>query len=105
MKNVFDAIPGHLPEELIETLCVNKNVRIERIVSHGHASEEGFWYEQQEHEFILLIQGNAELEFVDKTIQLKPGDYLTIETGKKHRVKWTAPDMTTIWLVVFYSPV
>lgn len=104
MKNIFDQVSDHLSEELIETICINKNVKIERIVSDGHASEEGFWYEQQEHEFVLLIQGEAELEFEDKTVRLKPGDYLTIDAGQKHRVKWTAPDMKSIWLVVFYSP-
>ncbi|MES0371409.1 MAG: cupin domain-containing protein [Mariprofundaceae bacterium] len=104
MKNLFEALPSHLPEELIETLGGNENVKIERIVSHGHASEEGFWYEQQEHEFVLLIQGGAELEFEDKTIRLKPGDYLTIEAGEKHRVKWTVPDMKSVWLAVFYPP-
>jgi hypothetical protein len=31
-------------DELFTTLLNTGNVRIERIVSHGHASPEGFWY-------------------------------------------------------------
>ncbi len=102
MNNLFDAVPKSLPQEFVETVLSGKNVRIERIVSHGHASDEGFWYEQDESEFVLLLQGEAELEFVDHSIRMKAGDYLTISAGCKHRVKWTAPDRHTIWLAIFF---
>jgi len=104
MKNIFGMVPDSFPEELIEIISDNKNIRIERIISHGHATEKGGWYDQSEHEFVLLIQGEAELEFIDKTIHLKSGDYLTIEAGQKHRVKWTTPEQPIIWLAVFYPP-
>ena len=99
---MFDAIPTEMSEELIETIAGNKNVRIERIVSHGHASQEGFWYDQDEDEFVLLVEGEAELEFEDGTMHLKPGDYLTIVAHRKHRVKWTTPEQPTIWLAVHF---
>jgi len=102
MKNLFDAIPKDIPEELIETVSGNENVHIERIVSHGHCSEEGFWYDQESDEFILLLEGEAELEFEDDTIHLKKGDYLTIKAHQKHRVKWTTPHQSTIWLAVYF---
>ncbi|MFC1567696.1 cupin domain-containing protein [Pseudomonadota bacterium] len=101
MKNLFDAIPAELPEELIETLAGNENVRIERIVSQGHCSEEGFWYDQKRDEFIVLLEGEAELEFENGTVHLKKGDYLTIKAHQKHRVKWTLPNQSTIWLAVY----
>ena len=102
MQNIFDAIPAEMPGELIETIAANKNVRIERIVSHGHASEEGFWYDQDEDEFILLLEGEAELELEDDIVHLKKGDYLTIKAHQKHRVNWTTPDQSTIWLALFF---
>ena len=103
MKNLFDTIPAELPEELTETIAGNEDVRIERIVSHGHCSKKEFWYDQDQDEFVLLLQGEAELEFEDTTIRLKKGDYLTIKAHQRHRLKWTTPDMATIWLAVFYS--
>ena len=46
MTSMFSDIPTVLPGELTETLVQTKGVRIERIVSHGHASPDGFWYDQ-----------------------------------------------------------
>jgi cupin 2 domain-containing protein len=39
---------------LIEVLLADRHIRIERIVSEGHASPEGFWYDQSEHEWVLV---------------------------------------------------
>ena len=100
MQNIFDAIPAELPQELIEQIVGHGDVRIERIISHGHASQEGFWYDQDQDEFVLLLKCEAELEFEDGTMHLKPGDYLTIAAHRKHRVKWTTPEQPTIWLAV-----
>ncbi|MCF7822193.1 MAG: cupin domain-containing protein [Mariprofundaceae bacterium] len=103
MKNLFNALPSELQEELIEVIAGNGSTRIERIVSHGHCSKKEFWYDQDEDEFVLLLEGEAELEFEDETIHLKKGDYLTIKAYQRHRVKWTTPDKATIWLAVFYA--
>ena len=40
--NLFSALPSSMPEEIVETLAGGKHVRIERIVSTGHASPDGF---------------------------------------------------------------
>ena len=48
-SNLFADVPPHLPNELVQTLLDASNVRIERIVSYGHASSEGFWYDQTKH--------------------------------------------------------
>jgi cupin 2 domain-containing protein len=100
--NLFHDIPEDLPSELIEILARNGQIRIERIVSHGHASDPDFWYDQASNEFVLIIQGKAQLGFERHTIDLKPGDYLTIHAHQKHRVIWTDPNQPTIWLAVHY---
>lgn len=103
MTNLFSDLPSNLADELVTTLLDADNVRIERIVSHDHSSPDGFWYDQDQHEWVVLLQGAARLKFEDQTFELKPGDCLTIPAHKKHRVEWTASDETTIWLAVFYG--
>ena len=101
-NNLFVDLPRHLPDELFTTLLDAANVRIERIVSHGHASPEGFWYDQDQHEWVVVLKGAARLRFEDETIEMKPGDFIDIPVHKKHRVEWTTPDEPTLWLAVHY---
>ena len=84
--------------------AVRSQVKIERIVSRGHASPEGFWYNQEKNEFVLVLQGSAGLKIQgdDHLAVLKRGDYLTIDAHVKHRVEWTDPDCETVWLAVHY---
>ncbi len=44
---LLEGIPSELPEEIFDTICSAGRVKIERIVSRGHASPEGFWYDQE----------------------------------------------------------
>jgi len=101
--NLFTDFSADLPEELFTTLLEAPNVRIERIISHGHASATDFWYDQPQHEWVIVLQGAARFKFEDKTIEMKPGDFINIPALKKHRVDWTTPDEKTIWLAVFYG--
>ena len=103
-NNILKNIPGNLPEELITILAEGKNFRFERIVSKGHTSPKGFWYDQNENEFVLLLKGKAEILFEDKAkpVTLSEGDYINIPAHKKHRVEWTDPKTETIWLALFY---
>src|SRR5262245_27421574 len=55
VKNIFDELPQHLPKEVVQTLIRAADVRIERIISHGHASPEGFWYDQGQHEWVVVL--------------------------------------------------
>ena len=105
MKNLLADIPEQIPEELFTTLLRQKNVKIERIVSRGHASAKNEWYDQGLDEWILLIQGEAELEFADKSqlVKLQVGDYLLISAHCKHRVNWTHPEKDTIWLAIHFD--
>ena len=101
---LFRNIPAQLPEEIFHTICRSDNVTIERIVSRGHASPEGFWYDQDKNEFILIVQGSAgiKLENESEMVVLTTGDYLDICAHVKHRVEWTDPAGDTIWLAVHY---
>lgn len=101
-QNLFTSIPNNLSEEIFQTLISSDEISIERIISKGHKSEQNFWYDQDLNEWILLIKGAARLEFSDKTLNLKPGDYVNIIAHEKHRVDWTTPDEETIWLAIFY---
>jgi len=105
MKNLFSDIPGDLPDELLETLLDADSVRIERIVSHGHASPKGFWYDQEQHEWVVVLRGAARLRFEadESSVDMKPGDSINIPAHKRHRVEWTTPDEPTVWLAVHHG--
>jgi cupin 2 domain-containing protein len=103
--NLLADIPDDLPEELVQTLLGTPGVRIERIVSLGHASPEGFWYDQEEHEWVLLLAGAARLRFEgQEPIDLRPGSFVNIPAHGRHRVEWTDPTRPTIWLAVIFGP-
>jgi len=75
-----------------------------RIVSKGQSSPEGFWYDQDENEWLILLRGSAGLLFEgnDNIIELKPGDYINISANRKHRVEWTDGTTETVWIAVMY---
>jgi cupin 2 domain-containing protein len=103
IQNLLTNLPTSLPEEFVETLADSPHVRIERIISHGHASPEGFWCDQDQHEWVCVLKGAARLRFEDRTIEMNPGDFINIPAHKKHRVEWTTPNEPTIWLAVYYG--
>jgi cupin 2 domain-containing protein len=104
-SNLFTSIPAHLRSELAEVVLQSPNIRIERIVSQGHASPEGFWYDLADDEWVLLVQGAARLRFDNGFVEMSEGDYLHIPAHQRHRVEWTDPDQQTIWIAVYYSSV
>ena len=102
--NIFQNIARDAPDEIFETILQSENVRIERIVSTGQSSPENFWYEQNENEWILILQGRAalRLEEEDEDRVLEVGDCLKIAAHVRHRVVSTSAEEPTIWLAVFY---
>lgn len=101
--NFLKDIPAGLTEEVFETVLSHSNIRIERIVSNGHTSPSSGYYDQDENEWVLVLQGCAELIFGDgKTITLKAGDSLNIPALQKHKVSYTDTLEPTIWLAIFY---
>ena len=103
MTNIFN-LPTQLPNtELLETLLRQENVVIERIVSKGQTTPSGKWYDQDRNEWVILLQGKAELSYVDNSrIKLTKGDYLYIPAHQKHRVEYTSIDPVCIWLAIHF---
>lgn len=104
MGSLLEDIPKELPEELFDIICSTDHIKIERIISRGHASPDGFWYDQEKNEFVLVVKGSAglKLENENDIVVLKPGDFLNIQNHVKHRVEWTDSTCDTIWLAVYY---
>ncbi|MEM9227838.1 MAG: cupin domain-containing protein, partial [Verrucomicrobiota bacterium] len=97
-KNLLAALPEKLPSELTEVLFeASGSLRLERIVSTGQASAPGFWYDQEEAEWILVLSGEGclEFEFPAEKLTLAAGDSLLIPAHRRHRVAWTSPEEPT----------
>jgi cupin 2 domain-containing protein len=104
VQNFLTNLPQKLPNEVFETLVQAGTVRIERIISKGHATPEAQWYDQDHPEWVMVVKGQAEILFADEgRITMEPGDYVTIPAHVKHRVEWTDPNQETVWLAVHYA--
>ncbi|VAW55735.1 Uncharacterized conserved protein [hydrothermal vent metagenome] len=102
LDNIFAAIPENLNEEIIDVLQQNGQVKIERIVSTGQTSPEIGWYDQAQHEWVIVLKGEAIIAFENKETTLKKGGYINIPAHTKHRVSWTHPQVDTVWLAIHY---
>ena len=105
LANVFDALPDEGRDEAFDVLLARPGLRIERIVSRAHASPPGFWYDQPQGEWLIVVAGAARLRFEDEpeVRSLRPGDCLDIAARRRHRVEWTDPVAPTIWIAVHYG--
>lgn len=102
--NLLADLPDPLPQEAFEALLGGRTLRVERIVSRGHASPEGFWYDQAEHEWVLVLAGGARLRFEGgESLDLRAGSCLNMPAHTRHRVEWTDPNQPTVWLAIFYT--
>jgi len=103
--NVLHNIPESVDDEIFENLVVGDTFRLERIVSHGQATPEEEWYDQDRDEWVLLLAGSAAIQFEDQlhAIELKAGDYVLIPAHKRHRVEWTDKRKKSIWLALRYE--
>ncbi|MBS1494122.1 MAG: cupin domain-containing protein [Bacteroidetes bacterium] len=104
MKDIFDLSGiNDFSKEIFETLFQNENVKIERIVSSGQITPEGEWYDSPQNEWIVLVQGEAELTFADGEVQkLQKGAFIAISAHRKHRVTYTSTNPKAIWLAVHF---
>jgi cupin 2 domain-containing protein len=101
IANLFQGLPQQLPQELFETLLQRDGVRLERIVSHGHSTPPGEWYDQQWDEWVILLSGSATLQFEEGEYHhLIPGDHLLIPARCRHRVEQTDSRERSIWLAL-----
>lgn len=103
--NLLHSLPDASAAEWVDALMIRPGLRFERIVSLGQASPPGFWYDQSESEWVVLLAGAARLRFADenKARLLGPGDWLEIPPHRRHRVDWTDPATPSVWLAVFYQ--
>lgn len=82
-------------------VAVGRGVSIERIVSTGQATHAGEWLQQERDEWIVLLEGEAELGYEDGSrVRLSSGDHIVIPGGTRHRVEWTRAEPPCIWLAV-----
>ncbi len=102
-KNIFAPLPSPSSDEHFQTLWQNEHLHIQRIVSQGHASPAEQWYDEDQDEWVIVLQGKARLQLEEREqpISLEPGDYLLIPAHTRHRVDWTDPGCATIWLAVY----
>jgi len=99
LSNLIDS-----QDETFKTLLESKNVKIERIVTDAHILPKDFWYDQEDDEWVIVLQGGAVVGFDNKeSIRLGVGDYLHIKAHQKHRVEWTSEKEKTVWLAVHIS--
>lgn len=105
MKNIVENMPADLSSEHFLDLLNTPHVRIERIVSKGHSSPETGWYDQDEDEWVMVLEGEGTLAFENgRIVNLGKGDFIHIPAHCRHRVSHTQADDITVWLAVFFSP-
>jgi len=105
LHNLFAHLDALAEQEQFDVLLSRPGLKIERIVSTGQASPPGFWYEQEQGEWLVLLAGEAKLVFEDEASprDLLPGDFVDIPPRCRHRVEWTDPEVATVWLAVYYE--
>jgi cupin 2 domain-containing protein len=105
LPNLFADIPETVLSEQVVALLSRPGLRIERIVSTGHASPPGFWYDEPAAEWVVVLSGKAALRFADEAAPrlLEPGDFVDIAPHRRHRVESTDAHVPTIWLAVHYA--
>lgn len=106
MQNLFAEVPGALPEERFDELIRGGQFRLERIISTGHVTPAGQWYDQEHDEWVVVLRGAARLRFEREAelVSLRPGDYVLIPAHCRHRVEWTDPREPTVWLALHFTP-
>jgi cupin 2 domain-containing protein len=104
VRNIFALVPTAALNEQLTALLTATNVRLERIVSHAHASPEGFWYDQEWAEWVIVLKGSAGLHFEGESVPrvLSHGEYIDIPAHARHRVAWTDATEPTVWLALHY---
>jgi cupin 2 domain-containing protein len=101
---LFKNIYQNLPAECVNVLLSQSNVRIERIISHGHSTPVNQWYDQLENEWVMVLEGFGIIEYENgEKITLEKGDFLYLPAHLKHRVAATCENEQTVWLAIFWN--
>lgn len=107
-KNILTLPQGTsipLSEEYQQTFLHGSDVRVERIISQGHRSPEGFWYDQEHDEWVVLLQGSAvlsteEADGAKRLWRMRVGDSILLAAHQRHRVEATSIDPQAVWLAI-----
>ena len=106
VSNIFSDFPDNRPDESFSGLLQGQGFRVERICSRGHASPPGFWYDQDEDEWVALLSGDAKLRCENGSVlSLHAGDCLLIPAHVRHRIDSTSSESPCIWLAFFWKSV
>lgn len=100
VRNLFDNAAQPATGERFDVLLEHKNLVIERISSS--ADIRLTQYVQTQDEWVLLVQGAAEIEIDGKTESLKSGDYVFLPANTPHCVKSVSEG--ALWLAVHLHP-
>ena len=105
LRNLFSGTGARGDRETFDALIEAETFRLERIVSHGHATPPDQWLEQERDEWVVLLSGAAGLQLEGEALpcEMKPGDCLLIPAGCRHRVAWTAADAPSVWLALHFQ--
>jgi len=104
VQNILKDLPVPFPNEVFEDILKNDKLRIERIISQGQVSPSEGWYDQDENEWVLVLEGHAKILFDNEVVHdLQAMDYLYIPAHQKHKVLWSDPNQRTVWLAIFFS--
>ncbi len=103
--NLLGGLPVSPSNETFESLVETGGLLVERIVSAGHASPPGFWYDQPRDEWVMVVRGAARLSFAsgEAPMELGPGDWVHLPAHCRHRVDWTTPEEPTVWLAIHFE--
>ena len=100
MDNLFNDRTPPQEGERFDELLRHKGLVIERIISSSRIAHER--YVQTQDEWVLLLQGTAEIEIDGKTESLRAGDYVFLPANTPHSVKQVSDG--AVWLAVHLHP-
>jgi cupin 2 domain-containing protein len=104
-QNLFSLLPDTTEKEHFMNLLSGDRFKLERIISTGQCTPKGQWLEQNQAEWVILLTGATKLEFEQghEFVEMRPGDFIQIPSGCRHRVDWTDPNSTTVWIAIHYE--
>ncbi len=107
LDNLFAQRLYQTDDEYFEPLLERKGVKLERILSRGHITPEGEWYDQAHDEWVMVVRGAAQLRIDgrDALANMEAGDYILLPAHCRHRVEWTSPEEETVWLALHLDAV
>lgn len=99
LHNLYTLKEPETDSERFTPLFENSVCRIEAIRSH--LTKPGEWYDQEEDEWVILIEGEAVLEVEGAEHTLHKGDCFHLPKHTRHRVLSTSEN--ALWIGVFSS--